>query len=118
MSARDIEAAWGGRAPEWVRVLAREAARVGQKKTGHAIGYSAATVSMVLRNCYGGDLEKVAAAVTGYLMPVSVECRALGTIDTARCLREQSMPFESYDPFRVRLYRACRNGCPHFKGDV
>jgi hypothetical protein len=47
----------------WKRLLRKAAENMGQEKAGAAIGYSKATVSMVLADKYDGDVEAVAARV-------------------------------------------------------
>ncbi|MHB2265844.1 transcriptional regulator [Aliihoeflea sp. PC F10.4] len=106
------EAAWSP-APEWVRLLAGEADRIGQPATAKLIDYSAATVSQVISNSYGGNLAKVEEMVRGALMGAVVDCPVLGEIGRNRCLIEQDEPFRATSAFRAQLYHACRSGCPH-----
>ena len=48
-------------------------------------------------------------------MITMVACPVLGVLGRNECLREQAADFSAANPLRVQLYRACRNGCPHFK---
>ena len=112
--------AWGEACPEWVIELAKEATRTTQSAVARRIGYSPSVVSQVLRRQYDkGDLLAVEGTVRGALMNATVICPVLDEISLDRCLQEQGMPFAATSPFRTRLYRACRSGCPHsrLKGD-
>lgn len=111
------EAAWGTDMPDWVRVLAEAADRTSQAKASAAIGYSAATVSYVLKATYAGDLAKVEQAVRASLMEADVVCPELGTLRLADCLDWQGKAgkYEATSSRRLLLYRAC-NGCPRFTG--
>jgi len=44
-----------------------------------------------------------------------VDCPALGELSKQKCLEHQSRPlkFATANPFTVRMWRACRNGCPN-----
>lgn len=107
-------AAWGGALPDWLRVLAEQCDHVGsQAQVARRIGYSASTVNQVLAAKYRGDLRKVAAAVEGAFLAATVECPVLGQIATDKCLAHQRRPMAGTNPQRVRLWRACRGGCPH-----
>lgn len=114
MSAVERANAYWKDTPVWVLALAEECdARKSQAKVGLRIGYSAAVVNQVLSHSYKGDLSKVEAAVRGAFMGETVECPVVGPIGRDRCLSHQRAPLAATNPQRVRLYRACRNGCPH-----
>lgn len=104
---------WDGVPPDWVVALAAEAARRSGAAAARRIGYSPTVVSTVLRRSYPGDLAKVEQAVRGALMGETVGCPVLGEIGRDQCLREQDMPNVPTSSVRARVYRACRDGCPH-----
>lgn len=107
-----IQAHWVS-PPDWLQILADECQASSQAKVAKRLGYSAATVSLVLKGTYSGDLQKVEQAVRGALMRQTVACPVLGDIPAQDCLGHQKAPFSTASPERVRLYRACRSGCPH-----
>ena len=106
-------AGWDRRAPDWVEELALLADREGLRGAEKAIGYSRSTVSEVIGGVYRGDLARVEQKVRGALMGLSVECPVLGEIGRDRCLDHQLFRRSTSNSFRMRLYRACRSGCPH-----
>ncbi|MGB1762993.1 hypothetical protein [Alloalcanivorax xenomutans] len=113
-TARDkIARTWGDDAPDWVRVLADECDRTNQNKTAVRIGYSHAVVSTVLGKCYRGDYTAVEQAVKGALMNAKVWCPVAGELAAHQCSEYQRAPFTPTNPIRVRMFRACRAGCPH-----
>lgn len=106
-------AAWGDKIPDWVEALAAEANRVTSAKAARRIGYSGAVLSHVFSKNYPGDISRVEAKVRGALMNATVVCPVLGEIGLDRCLNEQKMGNTGASSIRARLYRACRNNCPH-----
>lgn len=110
-----LASAWGAEAPEWIQVLASECARSSQATVGQRIGYSASTVNQVLKRTYQGNLRNVRAKVEGAFMGRTVECPVLGRLNQDACIDHQARPFAATNSQRVRLYRACRSGCPHSK---
>ncbi len=107
------DAAWHGAPPDWVQELAAYASAHTGAAAGKAIGYSGAVVTQVIGNKYPGDLKRVELKVRGALMAETVTCPVLGDIRRDRCLDEQAMPFLATSSIRSKLFRACRNGCPH-----
>lgn len=110
---------WGEAMPEWVADLAAECERTSQNKVAQAMGRSATMISQVLRNKYPGDLVAVEEVFKGVFQAAVVECPALGTIPANVCRdwRAKASSFNSVNPLRVRMYRAC-NRCPRHKGGV
>ena len=106
-------AAWGATMPDWVFALAEEVNRTSGASTAGRLGYSPALVSNVIANKYPGDIERVAGKVRGAFMGAIVACPVLADIGRDRCLDEQKKPFSATSSVRLRLYRACRSGCPH-----
>lgn len=107
------EAAWGKALPDWVRELALEANRTTSARTAQRIGYSGAVLSHVFAKNYPGDIARVEAKVRGALMGLTVDCPVVGEIGRDRCLDEQKMGNTGASSIRAKLFRACRNGCPH-----
>jgi len=110
---------WGGSPPDWVLALAQVCDRSSQHLVAKEIGCSAGVVSGILRNSYPGDVGRVEIAIRGALMAHTVGCPVLDEIPAHECLEHQRRPFAATNPQRVRLYKACRSGCPHsrLKGD-
>lgn len=112
-AADKIAECWGEAAPDWVELLAQQADATSRSAVAKAIGYSAAVVSTVLGNRYGGDMGRVETAVRGAYQNRMVDCPVLGEISAAICGVEQRRPLNTASPQRVQLYRTCRAGCPH-----
>jgi hypothetical protein len=110
---------WLGSAPDWIVALAQACTQTGQRRAAEAIGYSGSLVSAVLRRRYAADLSRVETAVRGAFMAQVVTCPVMGTLPTNECLEHQRRPITAArgNNCYVRLYRACRNGCPHARGD-
>lgn len=102
--------------PDWIEALAEAAMRSTGTAVAARIGYSPAVVSDVLRNKYRGDIGRVEQAVRGALMGETVTCPVLGAIGRDRCVSEQRAPFRAASSLTVRLYSACRAGCPNAFG--
>jgi hypothetical protein len=107
------EAAWSGKLPDWVRVLAEEAARASMGAVAKRIGYSTPVVSAVIANKYKGDVGAVEARVRGALISEEVECPVLGAVRKDRCADEQKKNFTGTSALRTRIFNACRSGCVH-----
>ena len=105
--------AWGRPLPEWVQALAEACDEGTQAGAARTIGYSPATVNQVLAGTYKGNLEAVEGAVRGAYLEMTVACPVLREIPRNRCLAIQRQPLASTSPLRVRLWRACRSGCPN-----
>jgi hypothetical protein len=99
---------------DWLLVLAEEAGRVGLNTLAMRIKVSAGTLSQVLSGTYGAKPDRVREAVRGALMGVTVTCPALHQdIGREVCIKHQRTPLSTASPSSVRLYHACRNGCPN-----
>lgn len=108
--------AWGDDIPNWVLVLAEQCDASSQKAAAERIGYSPAVVNTVLKHTYKGDLTAVEQAVRGALLDATVICPVAGELPAHVCLDYQRQPFRSTNAQRVKLYRACRSGCPNKRG--
>ncbi len=107
------EAAWGGTPPDWIAELARLASAKGLNACAQRLGYSPTTISQTIGNKYPGDLAKVEEKVRGALMGSTVDCPVLGGIGRHICLDWQAKPRAVTNSTRSKVYRACRDGCPH-----
>lgn len=114
------EAGWNANAPDWVLVLAEYSDAHSQAAAARAIGYSGPVVSFVLSGTYNGDYTRIEGKVRGALMGLTVDCPVLGQLSRHRCLDEQRRRKPPLDPQSIRLFNACRAGCPNYlnrKGD-
>ena len=111
--AAKARAAWGDALPDWIEAIADEATRTTASAVAARLGYSAPVISEVLANRYRGDVAGVEQAVRGVYLGAVVACPVLGELGTMRCREEQAKPFMATSSVRTRLYRACRDGCPH-----
>ena len=98
---------------EWLQALRSACERHTQAKVARRLGYSAATISQVLAGSYRGNVRAVEAAVRGAFLDEKVRCPVLDEIPRDQCMQHQRRPFMPTNAMRVRLYRACRSGCPH-----
>lgn len=98
---------------EWVTVLRGEVGRTSQRQVAKRLGVSAASISLVLSGQYPASTEALEQRVRGELMSECVECPVLGEIDRRWCLDWQQKPFAATNPMRVKVWRACRSGCPN-----
>ena len=106
------EQAWGT-VPDWIGELAELAQAQGLNACAARLGYSSATISQTIGNKYAGDLAKLEDKVRAVLMGTKVDCPILGEIGRDACLEWQGKPRATTNAMRARLYRACRNNCPH-----
>ncbi len=97
--------------PVWLTELREQCHRKGQANVAKLIGYSPAVVNQVLQGKNPGRVDKVERAVRGAFMGETCFCPVMGEIPADRCLAIQKQPFASTNPQRVKLYRACRDGC-------
>lgn len=103
---------------DWLMVLAQEANRIGLIGLSPKIGVSSSTLSQVLSGSYKGNTDRVGQAVRGALMGLTVTCPALAAdIGRETCLKHQRSPLSTASPSSVRLFHACRSGCPNARSD-
>ena len=98
---------------DWIETLAKACAVTSQKRVADRLGISATVVNQVLHDKYPGNLRRIRDLVEFALTGTSVRCPVLGEIGKEDCLAHQRQPFAATNAQRVRLFRACRNGCPH-----
>lgn len=106
--------AWGA-PPDWILALAEACDETSQAAVARRLNVSSSQINQVLKKTYPSPLAGIEQAVRGAYMGLTVACRELGEIGRDRCLSEQVLPLKSTSPMRVRMYRACRSGCPHFR---
>jgi hypothetical protein len=105
--------------PEWIAVLrefskpSKDNPERSQVSAARLIGTSSSVVSQVLSGKYPGNLANIEARVRGALLDEKLTCPALGSINRKRCQDEQNRPFAVTNPYRVKVYVACRSGCPN-----
>jgi hypothetical protein len=105
--------AWGDDLPDWVLEVAEMADRQSLNACAKTVGYSAAALSQVIARRYPGTLSNIEDKVRGALMGVKVDCPVLGSIGRHVCLDWQAKPQAVTNSTRSKLYRACRDRCPH-----
>ncbi len=100
---------------DWKEALRQEIEHSGKSLNVLAkeLGVSSSKLSQVVRGIYPGKDDDLKLAVLGKLMRQTISCPVKGEIPINVCDTYQKQPFSSANRERVRLYRACRNGCPH-----
>jgi hypothetical protein len=104
------------RRDDWLAVLRKAVEREGLRVIANRLRRSKAAISGVVNGTYKASTDRIEERVRGELMNKTHECPVLGEISPARCQDEQAKPFAATNPTRVAVYKACRAGCPHFKG--
>ncbi|GAB6037665.1 hypothetical protein JCM15519_38420 [Fundidesulfovibrio butyratiphilus] len=108
------QAAWGADLPDWVRELAVQCDQAASMaKVGAQLGVTKGAVSRIVRNDWTSDTTRIEEAVRRAWLAECVICPVLGEISLAECEANQARPFSAANNMRVRLYRACRDGCAH-----
>lgn len=102
-----------GGCPDWILAMAEECDRTTQRQVAVRIGYSAGAVNQVLAAKYKAPTDRIEQAVRGAYLSAVVHCPAAGEMAADRCMEIQKQPWAATNPQRVRLYTACRSGCPH-----
>lgn len=97
---------------QWNSILSEQARVLGQEEVARRLGISKTVVSQLVNGKYPGDMARMQKLVEGAFMDRLVQCPILGAIALHQCDRHQGNKSTS-NPIRLRLYRACRSGCPH-----
>jgi hypothetical protein len=107
------DAAYGGKAPDWVRALARACQESTQSDVARRLDRSPGAINQVLRNKYGASTANLEERVRGLLMAATVDCPVLGDLSTVACQdwREKARTFVPTNAHRARMFHAC-NACP------
>lgn len=103
--------------PEWIAALSDFALKHGFRAAGDQIGYSPSVVSLVLAGRYPGRLDRVEAATRKVLIDGIRSCPVLGQIVAGTCRRYLSPEPPTASPLALTVWKACRDGCPHFTRD-
>lgn len=98
---------------QWFQVLELKVRESSQAQIARELGVSSTMLNQVLRNRYKGNIDTIKNRVEGRYLRHQVHCPVAGQINVDSCRDNQVRPFSSTNPQRVRLYRACRGGCPH-----
>lgn len=106
-------AAWGEAIPDWMIALAEACDNQSQSAVAKQLGYSAALVSQVIGNKYGGGLTAVEQAVRGAFLAAIVDCPVVGELAADACNAHQRATWAPLNPTRISFFKACRSGCPH-----
>ncbi|EJK2116150.1 helix-turn-helix transcriptional regulator [Vibrio navarrensis] len=101
----------------WLDALKAEIEKPGnsQNKVAKELGISTSKLSQTLRGVYPGSVEDIRIKVEGMYLTRTVTCPVKGDIPIHECADNQQRPFSSSNRERVRLFKACRSGCPHSK---
>lgn len=113
--AEKAHAAWGKALPDWIRALVEACSVNGLRATAARLDLSPAMVSLALNN-KRKNLQYIKARVEAVLMISIVACPVLGVMGMHECLQEQKRGYSAANPLQIQLYRACRDGCPHYRG--
>lgn len=105
--------AWQGMPPEWVEAMASACDVTSQRKVAALLDYSAGAVNAVINHKWPASTDAIEQAVRDKLMATTVICPVQGEIGLDVCLANQALPFAATNNMRVRLFRACRDGCHH-----
>ena len=97
---------------KWQYILAEQAKAHGQEAIAKELGVSKSVISQLINNKYPGDIQRMQKLVEGAYMNRSVMCPIVGKIPLHLCDKHQCNTSTS-NAIKLRLYRACRSGCPH-----
>jgi len=103
----------------WLEVLQAEVLASSLAQVADKLGLSRTLISQVCNQKYPGDLARVQTLVEGTLMGHTVTCPILGEIPVHQCLAHQrkSASEVGSSPMEIKLWKACRSGCPHSQLD-
>lgn len=99
----------------WLDALRQACTDSSQAAVARRLKVSPAMISQVLNGVYRGDMARIQGLIEGVYCQKTVQCPVLGEIGLDVCLNWQAEPFKPVNPTRVKLFRACRGGCPHSK---
>lgn len=89
-------------------LLRQKVKDLGQAEVANRLGYSKATVSLVINDKYNGNLNSVLLKVKEVFGGLKVSCPVLGEIDLSECAENKRQPFSASNPLRVRLFKTCK----------
>lgn len=104
----------------WIQVLKAECDKSSQSKVAGLLRKSSGdnfpsptVINQVIKDKYPGRTDRLKALVEGVYMEGKVTCPIMGDMSSDRCVEIQSRDFAPVNHQWVKLYKACRNGCPH-----
>lgn len=100
---------------DWMAELNHQIKLKTQRKVAAELQVSATMVNQVVNGTYPGSLDTIRIKVEGKYLNSCVSCPVLGDIPVNECLENQQRPFSASNPQRVKVFRACRAGCPNSK---
>lgn len=104
--------AWGDDMPDYIKLLAREADRLGQRGVGEKIDRSNATISKLINRCYtGGSYEECAVIINAAFGSNKVDCPLFGDIPIASCVRNRRRKGHAINALQRQFAAACPS-CP------
>lgn len=98
----------------WLQTLAAKCKHSSQSRVAARLGVSPAMVNQALAAKYKGDMDRLRLLVEGAFMDRKVDCPVLGEIGRDDCIGHQERPYAATNWQRVRLFRACRDGCRYY----
>lgn len=102
-------------ANEWMPLLRAEADKTSIGQVAKRVGYSRATISLVLAGKYPGDLGKVGQAVKSKLGQLL--CPWLGEqISTQACTDYACGPMPNHHPYKMKHWQHCQQCSNNPKG--
>ncbi len=104
---------WGNDLPEWVLRLAKDCDQNSLSIVARKIGASNTYIQQAINKTSPSAVTTIEKLAQGYYLGRTVDCPALGEILANDCEHHQKRPFSTTNPQRVRLYKACRNGCQY-----
>lgn len=93
-------------------LLEQKCEELGNSQVARDTGCSATTISLVRRNKYGADTDRILERVAEVYGSDHVNCPLLGDISLGRCATERRRDFSPTNRDRVQQYRTCRT-CPN-----
>lgn len=97
----------------WFEILTQQCETTSITEVARKLEYARPTVSLVLSGNYKGGTDTFAAKVIATFTD-HVRCPHLGCdITQGDCRDHQSRAMPTSNPETLRLWMACRNGCPN-----
>lgn len=97
--------------PDALEALRKLCEETSQAAAAKHLKVSEGTISNALHGRYIGNVERLAERIRGELLNATVVCPVLGEITSRICQDQREAPFNSANPVRVQLWKACRK-CP------
>jgi hypothetical protein len=97
----------------WLDELKQQVESTSLATAAHAMGVSKTAISLLLAEKYGADTSKMQALVESVFMGHKIDCPILGSLPKHKCKQHQHCTHVGSQPQQIRLWKACRSGCPH-----